>query len=168
MHKLMKAFLAVSFMSFPAYSFTMPTIAPAEEVLTCAKLQTKASDHEEFSSALEDFTTTDELSAKYVNRAAKLALVKIQKDIHSVRDLVGLTEELTVLEQTPSLLRKVKSNSLSTESANALMIDKLNQLDRAMFDSLQEAAQTLTGCRVFGTKAKAESAKKTSAAETVQ
>ncbi|MNL05981.1 hypothetical protein D3C87_1266000 [compost metagenome] len=47
---------------------------------------------------------------------------------------------------------------MEIEKANELMLDKLSQLDRAMFDTLQEAGQSIPYCEVMknssGKKAK--------------
>lgn len=149
MNKISKfLLLVILFQAFAVTSFALdaPT---SDEVLNCATLQRKAVDHRKWSVALEDITESEDLKADELNHIAKIALNKIYEDISSVQDLVGMTEELTVLKETRKLLRRVKSTSIETEKANALMLEKLVQLDRAMFDTLQEAGQSIHYCFVF-------------------
>ena len=154
MNKINQTFVALFFLFFATSSFAQE-VATSEEIADCVTLQGKAADHSKWSIALEDFASNKNLSSAKTNKFAKLALAKIYEDIYSVRDLAGISEELTVLEQTPKLLKRVRSGSLEIEKANELMMDKLNQLDRAMFDSLQEAGQSIPYCDVFAGRSRA-------------
>jgi hypothetical protein len=154
MNKISKVLIAILIQSFVSSAFAQE-VATSQEIADCVTLQGKAAEHSKWSAALEELADNDKLSAAQMNRVAKAALNKIYEDIYSVRDLVGINEELTVLEQTPKLLKRVKSGSLETEKANELMLDKLNQLDRAMFDSLHEAGQSIPYCDVFAGRSRA-------------
>lgn len=154
MKKISKVLIAILIQAIASSAFALE-VATSQEIVDCATLQGKAAEHSKWSAALEDFSNADKLSAAQINKFAQLALNKIYEDIYSVRDLVGINEELTVLEQTPKLLRRVKSKSIETEKANELMLDKLNQLDRAMFDSLQEAGQSIPYCDPFAGRSRA-------------
>lgn len=152
MNKLFKFLVIVIIQSVATSAFALD-FATAQELADCAELQAKAAAHSKWSAAMEEFKSNEKLSAKQINKIAQLALNKIYEDIYAVRDLVGFNEELTVLEQTPKLLRKVKT--LEIEKANELMLDKLSQLDRAMFDSLLEAGQSISYCDAFAGRSRA-------------
>lgn len=154
MKKLVQILIAVLIPSFATSAWALD-FATSQEVADCVTLQGKAAEHAKWSSSLEEFMTNKKLTASQVNRIAKMALNKVYEDIYAVRDLVGMNEEHTVLEQTPKLLRRIKSGTLEIEQANELMLDKLNQLDRAMFDTLQLAGQSIAYCDAFAGRSRA-------------
>jgi hypothetical protein len=145
MNKISKFLVVILIQSCAATAFAQD-LATREEVVTCGALQAKATEYRKWSAALEDLTELEGLKPAVMNKFSKLLLKKIYEDINEVQDLAGISEELTVVVQAEKLLKRVKS--IETEEANELMMEKLSQLDRAMFDTLEEARQSITDCRI--------------------
>ena len=170
MNRICKAIGAIFlFLSVvPSFAETYPT---ADDAIKCVALKSQAANHKEWSAALRKinsnshrFTTTQAYTI------AKGALNKIYDDINTVRETAGLTEDVYLLDQTDDLLAKVDKEDSPSEKSTALMMDKLQELDDEMYETLRQAHKEFPNCDLFERRARAAAKKssETKSADIVQ